>query len=164
MESQIGLAEGDFSLYPGSMRPLGFRIVPLVLVILSGCGESLPPSVAPDAVAAKALLIAVGRTVGSYNSVDIAGIRRQFSVLAPGLTDDGAYRRLFFGYYLVELGRVKSMRLIPADSNFDPDRAMLVYEAAFDYWPRVKVSANFTRENGTPKLLQLRFEKIETGT
>ena len=54
------------------------------------------------------------------------------------------------------------MRVSPANSTLDPDRAMVVCEGVFDHWLLVKVSANFTREGDQLKLVQLRFEKIET--
>lgn len=154
-----------FRSNPEGMRPFAFRIAVLMFAAALARGESPVRSAAatPDPAMAKAWALSVSRAIGSYNSVDVAGLRRQFSAQAPGLPDDNAYRRLFFRYYLNDLGRVKAMRLLPVDSNFDPDRAMLVYEAKFDHWPSVKVSANFTRENGVPKLVQLRFEKIETG-
>jgi len=144
------------------MRRLAFRIIFLLVSTSCAGGETSPPTPAPDPVMMKVWKNSLKRVIGSYNSVDVAGLRREFSPQAPGLTDEGAFRRLFFRYYLDDLGRLKSTRLIPADSNFDPKRALLVYEAAFDYWPRVKVSASFIDENGEPRLMQLRFEKIET--
>jgi hypothetical protein len=137
-------------------------IAALVFATALACGENPARPATPDPATTKELQKSVSRAVGSYNSVDIQGLRREFSPKAPGLTDDGAFRRLFFRYYLEDLGRAKSMRFLPEISNFDPDRAMLIYEGAFDHWPHVRVSANFTRENGVPKLVQLRFEKIET--
>jgi hypothetical protein len=145
------------------MRRLVFRIFATVFTTALARGEAPATPAAPDPALAKALRTAVTRAVGSYNSVDVQGLRRQFSAEVPGLPDDAAFRRLFFRYYLDDFGRVKSMRLVSADSKFDPERAMLIYEGVFDRWPHVKVSANFIRESGVPKLVQLRFEKIETG-
>jgi hypothetical protein len=143
------------------MRRLFFCIgFTLLLTDLAGA-ESTTRQSTPDPGTVKELQKCVSRAIGSYNSVDIEGLRRQFSKHAPGLLDEGAYRRLFFRYYLEDLGRVRSMDFRPVDSTFDPDRATLVYEAKFDNWPAVKISANFTRENGEPKLVQVRFEKIE---
>lgn len=142
------------------MRRFAFIMVFLAFAVAPALGQSTPRAT-PDPALVKALKLTVSRAVGAFNSVDLTGLRRQFSAKAPGLSDDGAFRRLFFGYYLGDLGRAKSLRLIPADSSFDPDRALLVYEGAFDFWPRVKVSANFTRDEGALKLMQLRFEKIE---
>lgn len=124
--------------------------------------ETPSPQSVPGPELLKAFQVPISRVLGSYNSSDVAGLRRQFSSRAPGLADEAAFRRLFVGYYLEELGRVKEVRLVPAASNFDPDNAMLVFATAFERWPLVKMSANFTREDGSLKLLQLRFEKVET--
>jgi hypothetical protein len=147
------------------MRRLVFRVLVMTFMTALAPGETPapPPPATPEPALAKALKTTVSRAVGSYNSVDVQGLRREFSRQAPGLPDDAAFRRLFFRYYLEDLGRAKSMRLVPADSKFDPERAMLIYEGVFDRWPRVKVSANFIQESGAPKLVQLRFERIETG-
>jgi len=144
------------------MRHPFLPLAVLVFATALARGETPVPPATPDPATIRELQRSVSRALGSYNSVDIQGMRREFSQKAPGLTDDGAFRRLFFRYYLEDLGRAKSMRFLKENSNLDPDRAMLVYEGAFDHWPRVKVSANFTREDGAPKLVQLRFEKIET--
>ena len=137
------------------------RLIFVALATVLARAQSPSPGPTPDRKLIEALHGTVSRAIGSYNSVDAAGIRRQFSAQAPGLPDEAAFRRLFFRYYLEVLGRAESMRIVPGESNPDPDRAMLVYDAGFDLWPRVKVSANFIREGGVPKLVQLRFEKVE---
>jgi hypothetical protein len=99
--------------------------------------------------------------MGANNSVDLAGLRREFSKQARAFRTTQAFAA-FFWYYLDDLGRTKSLRVSPANSTLDPHRAMVVCEGVFDHWPLVKVSANFTREGNQLKLVQLRFEKIET--
>jgi hypothetical protein len=143
------------------VRIATIRPIALVFTTLLAYGEDQLPPTSPGPELLKGLQVPISSALRAYNAADIAGMRQQFSVQAPGLADASAFRRLFIGYYSEELGRVKSLRLVPAGSDFDPDNAMLVFAAEFERSPLVKVSANYTREAGTLKLIQLRFEKVE---
>ena len=52
-----------------------------------------------------------------------------------------------------------ALRLDTRETVPDPDAGLLVYLAQCERAPLAKVSANFIRENGEPKIVQLRFEK-----
>lgn len=101
------------------------------------------------------------RAIDAYNAVDQKHFTAEFSSTAPGFEDPAAVRRLFFGYYLPEFGRLMTKRMLPKESDPDPDRGMLVYDAAFDKVPKARLSANFRRENGMIKLVQIRIEKVD---
>ena len=68
--------------------------------------------------------------------------------------------RIFMKFYREKFGPLKGVRLSPKETTLDPDRGMLVYDAAFESTV-AKLSANFLRENGQVRLMQIRIEELE---
>lgn len=98
------------------------------------------------------------RALAAYNEGDGAAFCAEFSRKAPGILGAGAYERLVEGVYKAEFGALLSKALEVNASALDKDWGQLVYRADFEK-AKVKLSANFAREAGTPRLMQIRFEK-----
>ncbi len=101
------------------------------------------------------------KALKAYNAGNQAALFADFASTATPAPGDRIFTELFEGYYKAEFGRIMALRLSPRESFPDPDFGMLVYDATCELWPFAKVSANFVRENGTPKIVQLRMEKVE---
>ena len=103
----------------------------------------------------------LGKALSAYNAGDQAALFADFASTATPPPGDRIFTELFEGFYKVEFGKVTALRLNPKETNPDPDFGLLVYDAQCERQPLAKVSANFLRENGALKIVQVRFEKVE---
>lgn len=118
------------------------------------------PPVPPSAAQLRELAPVLDRALAAYNADDAKAFLAEMASSAPGIRQPGVYQRLFEEFYKVEFGSFVSKVIDPKESNPDRDWAVLVYRAKFTK-QEAKLSANFARENGAVKLMQLRIEKIE---
>jgi hypothetical protein len=116
----------------------------------------------PKVIAAVRELAAVlDKALSAYNAGDQAALFADFATTATPPASDRIFAELFEGYYKVEFGKIVALRLNTRESSPDADFGMLVYDAKCEKQPLAKVSANFIREKGAPKIVQLRLEKVE---
>jgi hypothetical protein len=96
--------------------------------------------------------------IHAYNAGDEATFLGLFAKNANPPATSEIYRAVFEGVHRETLGRCTGFGVVPmqADPGIEPD--MLVCSAQFEKAPRAIIGANFTREDGGWKLLQLRFE------
>ncbi len=102
------------------------------------------------------------RALTAYNESDAAAFVAGFSQSATPPATAEIFQTIYEGIYKADLGNYVSRKLNWNETTPDADRGLLVCDAKFEKAPKVKVSANFTRENGALKLVQLRFEKSDT--
>ena len=140
------------------------------LSALTACKKAAPPAPAettaakpdPKVLAAVRELTAVlDKALTAYNAGDQAAFFANFATTATPPPSERIFTELFEGFYKVEFGKIIALRLNPKETNPDPDFGMLVYDAQCERQPLAKVSANFLRENGALKIVQVRFEKVE---
>jgi hypothetical protein len=98
------------------------------------------------------------RALVAYNAGNERAFLAEFASTAPGIRAEGAYRRLFDGIYKSEFGKFEGKRLDSKDSVPDRDWGALIYDAAFKKRAKSRLIANFIRENGVVKLMQIRFD------
>lgn len=101
------------------------------------------------------------RALAGYNARDAATLFADFASSAVPAPTPEVYRALFEGYYHAAFGLCRDRKLSVKDTEILPDRALLVWDAAFSLEREAKLSANFIRENGQPKIVQIRIEKVE---
>ena len=128
---------------------------PVVLESVAATPDPQPPA------ALRELATILGKALSAYNAGDQAALFADFATTATPAPSDRIFTELFEGFYKAEFGRIVALRLNPLESNPDPDSGMLVYDARCERQPLAKVSANFLRENGSLKIVQVRFEKVE---
>ena len=121
---------------------------------------SLPPTLTFQSSPITELAPVLDRALAAYNAGDGRAFLAEFAASAPAIHAEGAYQRLFEGYYKGEFGLFQSKQLDSKESVPDRDRAALAYDAVFQKKPKAKIIANFIRENGVVKLMQIRVEKI----
>jgi hypothetical protein len=114
----------------------------------------------PDRVALQVLEKVLAPALKAYQAGDARALYGLFAKAAPGVGDVKTVERVFLNYYREKFGALKAVRLSPAESAVDLDRGMLVYDALFEK-AQAKLSANFLREDGEIRLMQLRIEEIE---
>jgi hypothetical protein len=100
----------------------------------------------------------LAEAIHAYNAGDEAAFLGLFAKNAKPAATPENYRAVFDGVYRETLGRCTGYGIVPiqADPGTEPD--MLVCSARFEKAPRAIIGANFSLANGSPKLLQLRFE------
>ena len=99
------------------------------------------------------------KALAAFNAGDAKAFWADAAKTATPAPNEALYQRLYEGFYKAEFGKYVSKTLLPAETQPDPERGVVVYEAKFEK-KKVKVSANFQRENGAPKLVQVRMEKL----
>lgn len=152
--------------------PLLCRLVPAALALAAAAGCKRPPpadaaeapAATPDPqllAAARELAAVLDPALSAYNAGDRAALFAGFASTATPAPGDRIFTELYEGYYKAEFGKITGLRLNAQETVPDPEAGQLVYLAQCERAPLVKVSANFIRENGRPKIVQLRFEKLE---
>jgi hypothetical protein len=115
---------------------------------------------APDPVVeaqAAPLTQIVEKALKAYNDGDASAFFADFATTATPPPTAKTFATLYAGYYQSAFGKITALHLNPRETSADPDFAMIVYDAKFGK-KTGKVSANFIRENGAPKLVQIRIE------
>ena len=157
-----------FGLQRPAVSVLAFAM--LTVSALTACKKAdkpVTPEIAaatPDPkvlAAARELAVMLDKALNAYNAGDQAALFADFASTAAPPPSDRIFTELFEGFYKVEFGKIVALRLNTRETNPDPDFGMLVYDAQCERQPLAKVSANFLRENGTLKIVQVRFEKVE---
>ena len=137
---------------------LSFALLP---ALPRACGDTAKvqtPNPAPQPGALAELEPVLNRALAAYNADDKHAFLAEFASAAPGIRVEGAYRRLFQGVYKNEFGRLESKRLRRKASVADRDWGALIYEADFQKHSKAQLVANFIREKGAVKLMQIRFD------
>ena len=111
--------------------------------------------------AAPELVAVLEKALSAYNASDQSALFADFATTATPDPNDRIFTELFEGYYKTEFGKILELRLNPRESSPDANFGMLVYDAKCEKQALAKVSANFVRENGAPKIVQVRMEKVE---
>lgn len=163
-------AHDDTSFFDPGLSCGLFALAALAFSMLTACEKAAPPPQAetvaatPDPnvpAAARELAAVLDKALSAYNAGDQAALFADFARTATPPASDRIFTELFEGFYKVEFGKIVALRLNPRETNTDPDFGMLVYDAKCERQPQAKVSANFIRENGALKIVQVRFEKVE---
>ena len=102
------------------------------------------------------------KALAAYNARDAATLFADFASTAVPAPSSEVHRALFEGFYKEKFGTCLNRTLSLPETEILPDRALLVWDAAFFHAKHAKLSANFLTENGRPKIVQLRIEKAET--
>jgi len=131
-------------------------------VITKAKGTPTPAAATPDpkiAEKAKPFETVIENVLTAYNAGDAATFAAEFGQSAVPPMNAANFKAIFQDIHMPELGHYVSCALAWKETTPDPDRALIVCDAKFEKSAKVKVSANFTRENGAVKLVQLRFER-----
>lgn len=126
---------------------------------------AVPPTVAiapPTDETLGAFAAVLDKALTAYNAGDQKALFADFAKTATPPADDRIFTELYEGYYKTDFGRIVALRLYELETVSDPEFGMLVYLAQCERVKLARVSANFVRENGAPKIVQLRFERVDT--
>jgi hypothetical protein len=96
----------------------------------------------------------------AYNAGDVTSFNSYFAKNARPPADEHTFQAIFDGIYQPELGNYVARRNLAVESVPDPNYGQIVDVAEFAKHTHVKVTANFQREDGALKIVQLRFEKM----
>ncbi len=129
--------------------------------------EATPAAATPKAVVTaewlanvKPLEAILDKVLKAYNAGDARAFWADAATKATPPPTPGTFKSLFEDYYKADFGKYLAKTLINGETFPDPALGVIVYEAKFEKRPKVKVSANFTREDGALRLMQIRFEKM----
>jgi hypothetical protein len=123
--------------------------------------KPIAPADAQAAEVLRELTPILDKALAAYNAGDQRALFADFATAATPPPSDRIFQELFEGYYKKDFGRLTALRLYPQETVPDADYGMLVYLAQCERVKLAKVSANFIRENGAPKIVQIRIEKVD---
>jgi hypothetical protein len=115
------------------------------------------PKIDLDAV--KPLESLLDKALLAYNSGNATLFFADFAASAIPPAEPRIFAAVFEGVYKTEFGKYVSKKLNVKETVSDPNRGVLVYDAVFEK-KNVKLSANFPRESGGLKIVQIRMEKL----
>lgn len=112
-----------------------------------------------DPAAVKPLELLLDKALVAYNSGNAASFFTDFAASATPPAEARVFTAVFQGVYKAEFGKYISKKVNVKETVPDPNRGVLVYDAVFEK-KKVKLSANFLRESGRLKIVQIRMEKL----
>jgi hypothetical protein len=112
-----------------------------------------------DPAAVKPLELLLDKALVAYNSGNAASFFTDFAASATPPAEARVFTAVFEGVYKAEFGKYISKKVNVKETVPDPNRGVLVYDAVFEK-KKVKLSANFLRESGRLKIVQIRMEKL----
>ena len=144
------------------MTKLIASLIGLAFVVAGLAADTATPAPKPlDPAAVKPLEAVLDKALAGYNAGAQATFFADFAKSARPPANDATWTRLIDGYYRAEFGRVLTKKLSQSQTQPDADFGMLVYHTVTEKVRDAKLSANFVRENGALKIVQIRIEKVE---
>ena len=140
-------------------------LVAAFLGICAGISSAAEPAAATtpapkiDPAQLKPLEMILDESLAAFNAADGAQFLAHFARNAVPPARPALFSSLFEGVYKQDYGKYISKKLLPKETAIEPARALIVFEAVFEK-RKVKVSANFVREQDAPKIVQLRMEPL----
>lgn len=135
---------------------LSLLIATAVCGVFLGAAPPAEPKIAQSVL--KPLEAVLEKALAAYHDHDATAFFADFAKSATPPAEARVFGALFVGVYHAEFGACLSKQLNAKESVPDANFGVLVYDAVFER-EKVTLSANFMREAGAPKLVQIRMEK-----
>lgn len=132
------------------------RIFAILAVALAALSTPLRAADAP-----KELESIVENAMKGYNAGDAKVFFADYAKLLAAVAVPATFDALYKNGALKEFGKYESKKLIAAQSVVEGETPLLVFEAKFEKNPKVKLSVNFMKEEGKPKVMQVTIEKFQ---
>ena len=100
----------------------------------------------------------VDKMLKAYNDNDWKAFFTDYAKSMAALATEPTYKML---YGDKGFGKFVSKKLIDKETVSANDTPLLVYEAEFEKEKKVKISVNFTKEDGQLKVMQVQFNKMQ---
>ena len=108
-----------------------------------------------------ALEAKVDNVLKGYNDDDHKVFFADYAKSMAALATEQTFKTMYVNMAKKDFGKYVSKKLIPAQTVNTGDFPLLVYEGEFEKNKKVKISVNFTKEDGNFKIMQVRFDKME---
>ena len=99
----------------------------------------------------------VEKALEAYNRGDHTAFYGDFAKMMASIATEQAFNTMHRGTYFTTYGKYQSRKLIKAETVAMGDTPLLVYAAEFEKNKRVKISVNFTTEEGVLRVMQIQF-------
>lgn len=96
----------------------------------------------------------------AYNAQDAKTFYADYAKSLAGIATPQAFETMYKNNYMVNFGKYVSKTMIKGESVTTGDFPLFVYTAEFEKNKKVKVSCNFTKEDGNYKIMQIQFAKM----
>ena len=115
------------------------------------------PAQAQKAVDTKPLEAKVDKALEAYNKGDHTAFYADFAKSMAAIATEQTFNMMYRGMYFTSYGKYISRKPIKAETVAMGELPLLVYEAEFEKNKKVKISVNFTTEDGALKIMQMQF-------
>jgi hypothetical protein len=139
------------------MKAIRFTIAALLVCAFTSAAYTAEGKDAPPEVM-KGLEEKVDKLLKAYNDNDWKAFYTDYAKSMSALATEPTFKML---YVDKGLGKIVSKKLIDKETVSAGDFPLLVYEAEFEKDKKIKVSVNFTKEDGQFKVMQVQFNKMQ---
>jgi hypothetical protein len=130
-----------------------FRI--LLFLCFAVCVSSAARAETP--VDPKPLEAMLDKALAGYNAGNHTAFYADYAKSMAGIATEAVFNSMYRGMYLPTYGKYISRTPIKAETVLLGDLPLLVYSAEFEKNKKVKISVNFTKEDGAFKIMQIQF-------
>jgi hypothetical protein len=102
----------------------------------------------------------VDKAMKAYNDEDAKAFFADYAKSMAAIATEQVFKNLYVDQAKRDFGKYVSREPIAAQTVTIGDFPLLVYQAKFEKNDKVKISVNFTFEDGAFKVMQIRFDKI----
>ena len=110
-----------------------------------------------QAVERKPLDATLDKALAGYNAGDSKAFFADFAKAMSAIATQSTFDAMYKGMYFQTFGKYVSRTPIKEETVLEGDFPLLVYQAEFEKNKKVKISVNFTKEDGAFKLMQIQF-------
>src|SRR4051812_19546311 len=131
-----------------------------ILLIFCVAACAVPSVRAEDAVDPKPLEAMLDKALAGYNADDYKAFYADYAKSMASITTELVFNSMYRGMYSSSYGKYVSRTPIKAETVLLGDTPLLVYAAEFEKNKKVKISVNFTKEDGAFKIMQIQFAPL----
>ncbi|MCZ7646361.1 MAG: hypothetical protein M5U26_13930 [Planctomycetota bacterium] len=102
----------------------------------------------------------VDKMLKAYNDEDHKTFNAEYAKMMAAVATEQTFKNIFINMYKKDFGNYASKELIKDQTVLQGEMPLLVFQCKFEKNEKVKVSVNFTTEEGALKVMQIRFDKM----
>jgi len=101
----------------------------------------------------------IDKALEGYNKKDSKAFFADYAKKMASIATDQVFNTMYMDDYMKNLGKYKSKTLIKKETVLMGDFPLVVYTAEMEKG-KAKISVNFTKEEGSAKIMQFRIDKL----
>jgi hypothetical protein len=108
----------------------------------------------------KSLDPVIDSALAGYNAGDSKAFFAGYAKALAAVATEPMFNMMYKDNYFKAYGKYLSRRPLDAETVFDADTPLVVYQAEFEKNKKVKISVNFMKEEGVYRVVQIQFNPM----